>query len=96
MILWCYFGHLSAPAISTLRHIILLVRRYAVQYVLQSVKLFMVKHTDGIDGYLLCRYPTVFDVCFIHRIVTIRHLGTEIFKKALLVGLPVLGCRTGG
>ena len=78
MILWCYNGHLSAQTISTFRHIVFPVCRYAVQYVLQSVELVMVKHTDGVYRYPLCRYPAVFDVRFVHCSVTVRMDGTEV------------------
>ena len=78
MILWCYIGHLSAQSVPTFRHIILPVCRYAVQHALQAVKLVMVKHTDGIDGYLLRCYPAVCDVRLAHRSVTVSMDGTEI------------------
>ena len=38
----------------------------------------MVEHTDGVDGYLLCRNPAVLDVRFVHRPVTVRMDGTEV------------------
>ena len=92
MILWRYNGHLSAQSVTAFRHIILPVCRYAVQHILQAVKLVMVKHTDGIGGYLLCRNPAMFDVCLVHRSVTVRMDGTEvgIYRFRLLFGR--IGC----
>lgn len=44
MILWHYNGRLFAKSTYTLRHTILLVFRYAVQHILQAVKIVMGAH----------------------------------------------------
>lgn len=53
MIFRCYDGRLPAHALPLFGHVIFPVRRYVVQHILQTVQLVVVKHTDGIDGYLL-------------------------------------------
>lgn len=55
----CYTAQLSAHAIPVFRHVVFPVRCDVVQHILQAVKLVMVKHTDGIDGYLLRGNPAV-------------------------------------
>ena len=67
MMLWCYNGWLPAHALPLFGHIILSVRRYVVQHILQTVELVVVKHTDGVDGYLLRGNPAVGNVGFAHR-----------------------------
>ena len=91
-VLWCYNGHLSAKSVTTFRHIILFVSRYAVQYVLQAVKLGMVKHTDSIDGYLLRCYSAVFGVGLVHRSITVSMDGTEIGIDRFRLLFGRIGC----
>ena len=55
----------------TLVHMVFLVRSDAVQHILQTVELVMVKHTDGIDGYLLRGNPAVCNIVLAHRAVTV-------------------------
>ena len=62
MIFRCYNGRLPAHALPLFGHVILPVRRYVVQHILQAVELVMVKHTDSVDGYLLRGNPAVGDV----------------------------------
>ena len=77
MIFRCYNGRLPAHALPLFGHVILSVRRYVVQHILQTVELVMVEHTDGIDGYLLRGNPAVGDVSFVHR-AAVRMDGTEV------------------
>ena len=49
----------------------LLVRSDAVQHILQTVELVMVKHPDGIDGYHLRGNPAVCNIVLAHRAVTV-------------------------
>ena len=49
-----------------------------VQHILQTVELVVVKHTDGVDGYLLRGNPAVGDVGFAHRAAAVRMDGTEV------------------
>ena len=74
----CYTAQLSAHAIPVFRHVVFPVRCNVVQHILQAVKLVMVKHTDGIDGYLLRGNPAVGDVGLAHSSVTVRMDGTEV------------------
>ena len=53
------------------------VFRYVVQHVLQVVELFMVKHTDCVNGYLLRGNFAVCDVRLVHRAVTVRMDGMQ-------------------
>ena len=78
MIFRCYNGQLPAHALPLFGHVILPVRRYVVQHFLQTVELVTVKHTDGIDGYLLRGNPAVGDVSFAHRAAAVRMDGTEV------------------
>lgn len=78
MIFKCYNGRLPAHALPLFGHVILPVRRYVVQHILQTVELVMVKHTDGVDGYLLRGNPAVGDVVLAHRAVTVRMDGAEV------------------
>lgn len=49
-----------------------------VQHVLQVVELFMVKHTDCVNGYLLRGNFAVCDVRLVHRAVTVRMDGMQV------------------
>ena len=60
------------------RHMVFPFRCDVVQHILQTVELVMVKHTDGVDGYLLRGNPAVGDVALAHRAVTVRMDGTEV------------------
>lgn len=74
----CYTGQLPAHAIPLFRHVVFPVRCDAVQHILQTVKLVVVKHPDGTDGYLLRGNPAVGDVVLAHRAVTVRMDGAEV------------------
>lgn len=78
MIFRCYDGRPPAHALPLFGHVILPVRRYVVQHILQTVQLVVVKHTDSIDGYLLRSNPAVGDVALAHSSVTVRMDGTEV------------------
>ena len=78
MIFKCYNGRLPAYALPLFGHVILPVRRYVVQHILQTIELVMVKHTDGIDGYLLRGNPAVGNVGLAHRASAVRMDATEV------------------
>ena len=78
MIFRCYNGRRPAHALPLFGHVILPVRRYVVQHILQAVELVMVKHTDSVDGYLLRGNPAVGDVGLVHRAAAVRMDGTEV------------------
>ena len=78
MMLWCYNGQLPAYALPLFGHIILPVRRYVVQHILHPVQLVMVKHSDGVNGYLLRGNPAVGNVGFTQRTASVSTDGTEI------------------
>ena len=67
MMLWGYNGQLPAHALPLFGHIILPVCRYVVQHILHPVQLVMVKHSDGVDGYLLRGNPAVVNISFAQR-----------------------------
>ena len=67
MIFRCYNGRLPAHALPLFGHVILPVRRYVVQHILQTVELVMVEYTDSVYGYLLRGNPAVGNVGFAHR-----------------------------
>ena len=73
-----FTGQLPAHAILLFRHVVFPVRCDAVQHILQTVKLVVVKHPDGTDGYLLRGNPAVGDVVLAHRAVTVRMDGAEV------------------
>ena len=83
---------LPAHTVFLFWHIILLVCCYVVQHILQSVELFMVKHTDGIDGYLLCGNLPVCYGGFVHRSVTVRMNRTEIVIDRFRLFLAGIWC----
>lgn len=63
-----------------------------IDHILQSVELFMVKHTDGIDGYLLCGNLPVCYGGFVHRSVTVRMNRTEIVIDRFRLFLAGIWC----
>lgn len=78
MIFRCYNGRLPAHALPLFGHVILPVRRYVVQHILQTVELVMVEYTDSVYGYLLRGNPAVGNVGFAHRAAAVRMDGTEV------------------
>ena len=78
MIFRCYNGRLPTYALPLFGHVILPVRRYVVQHILQAVELVVVKHTDGVDGYLLRGNPAMGNVGLAHRAAAVRMNGTEV------------------
>lgn len=63
-----------------------------VQYILQSVELFMVKQTDGIDGYLLRGNLPVCYGSSVHRSVTVRMNRAEVVIDRLRLFLCGTWC----
>ena len=88
MIFRCYNGRLPAHALPLFGHVILPVRRYVVQHILQAVELVMVKHTDSVDGYLLRGNPAVGDVGLVHRAAAVRMNGG---RRSPLPSVPWMG-----